>query len=219
MSAPLFLINMQVTISNNVVDYQEALKHMEQRVEDIINNKNSEEIWLLEHKPVYTAGTSAKSEDLIDDNGFPIFNVGRGGKYTYHGPGQRICYLMLNLKKHYKTPDLRQFVKDIENSTIDSLAEIGVKGFIREGRVGIWCYDKKGLEKKIGAIGIRVRKWVSFHGLSININPNLKHFEGIIPCGISEFGVTSLKELGINISTTEFDEIFLRNLKIGNLVL
>ncbi|MDX1950365.1 MAG: lipoyl(octanoyl) transferase LipB [Rickettsiales bacterium] len=210
---------MQITISNKPVEYSEALSYMENRVTKIISGEESEEIWLLEHNSVFTAGTSAKPEDLLDDKGFPIFNVGRGGKYTYHGPGQRICYLMLNLKNHYKTPDLRQFVKDIEQSTIDTLAELGVKSFIREGRVGIWCFDKKGLEKKIGAIGIRVRKWVSFHGLSININPNLKHFEGIIPCGISEFGVTSLKELGVKISSNEFDEIFLRNLRIGSLVL
>ncbi len=210
---------MQISISKEPLDYAEALQHMEERVEKIISGEETGEIWLLEHKPVYTAGTSAKVEELIDDNGFPIFNVGRGGKYTYHGPGQRICYLMLDLKKHYPQPDLRKFVSDIEQSVIDTLEEIGVESFKREGRIGIWCFDKQNKEKKIAAIGIRVRKWVSFHGLSVNINPNLEHFKGIVPCGISEYGVTSLKELGINISPFEFDEIFLKNLRLGNLTI
>lgn len=210
---------MQITISQKPVDYEEAHSHMEQRVEGIISSKESEEIWLLEHKSVYTAGTSAKSEELFNDSGFPVFNVGRGGKYTYHGPGQRICYLMLDLKKHYPKPDLRKFVHEIEQSVIDTLLDIGVESFRREGRIGIWCFDKNNQEKKIAAIGIRVRKWTSFHGLSVNINPNLKHFEGIVPCGISEYGVTSLKELGVNISPNEFDEIFLRNLRLGNLII
>lgn len=210
---------MQITISQKPVEYSEALEHMERRVEAIIAGRESEEIWLLEHKPVYTAGTSAKKEELLNNRGFPVFNVGRGGRYTYHGPGQRICYLMLDLKKHYPGPDLRKFVCEIERSVIDTLADIGVESFRREGRIGIWCFDKENNEKKIAAIGIRVRKWVSFHGLSVNISPNLEHFKGIVPCGISEYGVTSLKELGINISPFEFDEIFLRNLKLGKLTL
>lgn len=210
---------MQISISQKPVDYQEALDHMEDRVGKIISGEESDEIWVLEHKPVYTAGTSAKKEELIDDNGFPIFNVGRGGRYTYHGPGQRIAYLMLDLKKHYPQPDLRRFVSDIEQSVIDTLSDIGVESFKREGRIGIWCFDKDNSEKKIAAIGIRVRKWVSFHGLSVNINPNLEHFKGIVPCGISEYGVTSLKELGINISPNEFDDVFLRNLRLGDLVI
>ncbi len=210
---------MQITVSQKPVEYKEAHVHMENRVNGIIAGRENEEIWLLEHEPVYTAGTSAKSEELINNKGFPVFNVGRGGRYTYHGPGQRICYLMLDLKKHYLKPDLRKFVCEIEQSVIDTLADIGVESFRREGRIGIWCFDKENNEKKIAAIGIRVRKWVSFHGLSVNINPNLEHFKGIVPCGISEYGVTSLKELGINISPYEFDEIFLRNLRLGNLVL
>lgn len=184
---------------------------MEAKVADIIEGKSPEEIWLLEHKPVYTAGTSAVESDLIESN-FPVHKVGRGGKYTYHGPGQRIVYLMLDLKKHYSPPDLKKFVCDLEQWVIDSLKEVGVESFRRAGRVGIWCFDKQGNEAKIAAIGIRVRKWVSFHGISININPDLSHFSGIIPCGIPEFGVTSLQQLGVKIGMEEFDKALERNI-------
>ena len=190
-------------------EYSATLEKMEQLANDIIDGKCDEEIWFLEHQPVYTAGTSAVEDDL-KTNKFPVFKVGRGGKHTYHGPGQRVVYLMLDLKKHYKTPDLKKFVCDLEQWVIDSLAEIGIDAYRKSGMIGIWV--KNGLkEEKIAAIGIRVRKWVSFHGVSINIHPNLSHFNGIVPCGISEFGVTSLEKMGKKTSLEEFDKILLKN--------
>jgi lipoyl(octanoyl) transferase len=197
---------------SGLLDYQQTLQQMEEKVAEIIDGIAEDEIWFLEHSPVYTAGTSAEDGDLIDDNNFPVFKVGRGGKYTYHGPGQRIIYLMLNLKNYYQPPDLKKFVCNLEQVVIDSLQEIGIESFRRAGRVGIWVFDMLGKEAKIAAIGIRVRKWVSFHGISVNINPNLSHFNGIVPCGISEFGVTSLQEMGVEITMEQFDKILQKNL-------
>lgn len=194
-------------------EYGHIAEEMEQLANDIIDGKRDEEIWFLEHQPVYTAGTSAVEDDL-KTNEFPVFKVGRGGKHTYHGPGQRVVYFMLDLKKHYKTPDLKKFVCDLEQWVIDSLKEVGIDAYRKSGMIGIWLKDNNSLggESKIAAIGIRVRKWVSFHGVSININPNLAHFSGIVPCGISEFGVTSIEKQGKKISMEEFDKILLKNI-------
>lgn len=204
---------MNFITKTGLLPYESTITNMEAKVAEIIAGESDDEIWLLEHEAVYTAGTSAKPEDLISSE-FPVYNVGRGGKYTYHGPGQRIAYLMLNLKNHYNPPDLKKFVCDLEWWVINSLKEVGVESFRREGRVGIWCFDKNGKEAKIAALGIRVRRWVSFHGVSININPDLSHFNGIVPCGINEFGVTSLKELGIDISMENFDKILEKHFKL-----
>ncbi len=202
---------MKITNFKSTQEYSQTLKKMEALVEEIIAGTAEESLWLLEHEDVYTAGTSADDAELLNHD-FPVFTAGRGGKHTYHGPGQRVIYLMLDLKKHYSPPDLKKFVCDLEQWIIDSLKEIGVEAFRRKGRVGLWVEDKNSLggEAKIAAIGIRVRKWVSFHGISININPILKNFDGIVPCGISEFGVTSLEKLGKKITMEEFDEILVR---------
>lgn len=212
---------MKIKITKNLLDYEPTIQKMEEKVNDIVRSDAEQEIWLLEHNHVYTGGTSSNKKDLIGKgkNNVPVFETGRGGQYTYHGPGQRVGYLMLNLKEHYSPPDLKKFVYDIEESIINSLKELALQSFRRKDRVGIWLFDKNGKEAKIAAIGIRVRKWVSFHGFSVNVNPNLNYFNNIIPCGISEFGVTSLKELGVNISMAEFDDILIKNLKIGKLSL
>lgn len=192
--------------SNAPIDYQEAQDIMEDRVGQIISKKNTELIWFLEHPPLYTAGTSAKPEDLLSENKFPIYQSGRGGQYTYHGPGQRVMYLMLDLKNRAKNqqPDLRKYVFDLEQLIINTLSDFSITGERRNGRIGIWVNDN-GKESKIAAIGIRVRNWVTYHGLAINLHPNLEHYSGIIPCGIKEYGVTSVHELGKNITTGELD--------------
>ncbi len=189
-------------ISDSLVPYDEALTQMEARAAAIREGTANELVWLLEHPPLYTAGTSAKSEDLVAPDKFPVYNAGRGGQYTYHGPGQRIAYVLLDLKK--RGSDIRVFVQDLEHWVIDVLAQYQIKGEIREGRVGVWV-ARGSREDKIAAIGVRVRKWVSFHGISINVEPDLSHYEGIVPCGISEHGVTSLVDLGIPVSLPEFD--------------
>ena len=157
---------------------------------------------------LYTAGTSSQPDDLLDGNRFPVFTAGRGGEYTYHGPGQRVCYVMIDLDRRGR--DIRRYVRDLEEWVIVTLRELGVSGDRREGRVGIWVDrsvegDPVVREDKIAAIGLRVRRWVSFHGISINLEPDLAHYEGIVPCGISEFGMTSLKDLGVSVSMTELD--------------
>jgi lipoyl(octanoyl) transferase len=210
---------MKVRIFKELKEYQSTMVEMEALVENINKNDAEEEIWLLEHESVYTAGTSANDSDLVDKDIFPVHKTGRGGQYTYHGEGQRIAYLMLKLKDHYNPPDLKKYVCHLEGWIINSLHDIGIEGFRREGRVGIWVIDKNGNESKIAALGIRIRKWTAFHGVSININPNLANFSGIVPCGLSEFGVTSIKELGVDISMNEFDRILLKNLKLGSLEL
>ena len=200
-------------ISNGLVEYDQALKLMESRVEGIINGTSSEAVWLLEHPPLYTAGTSSHPKDLKDPNRFPVYEARRGGQYTYHGPGQRVAYVMLDLSK--RGQDVRQYVKDLENWVITTLAEFNITGHIRDGRVGVWVErpEKPSLipgkiaEDKIAAIGIRLRKWVSFHGISINVEPNLDHFDGIVPCGIKEYGVTSLIDLGLPITIDDLDQV------------
>lgn len=186
-----------------LVPYREALDMMEQRNQAISTGAESELIWLLEHPPVYTAGTSADISELVDPR-FEVIEAGRGGRYTYHGPGQRVGYLMLDLGTRGK--DVRCFVHSIEGWVIDTLSDFGVEAWRAEGRVGIWTQDIDGREAKIGAIGVRVRRWVTMHGFSVNLDPDLSHFGGIVPCGIDEFGVTSLSRLGINVTNDEWDD-------------
>lgn len=197
-------------ISPGLTDYTIALAGMEARTAGIAAGTASEIVWLLQHPPLYTAGTSAKSEDLIAPERFPVHAVGRGGQYTYHGPGQRVVYVMLDLDKRRR--DVRAFVAELEALVIGALGRLGVAGGVRAGRVGVWVErpDKgAGVEDKIAAIGIRVRRWVSFHGISINVEPELEHFSGIVPCGISEHGVTSLADLGKHSRMAELDAALL----------
>lgn len=240
---------MEWKISSEFVPYEEALAFMEARVAAIRAGKADECVWLLEHPPLYTAGTSAKDDDLVEAH-FPVFETGRGGQYTYHGPGQRVAYIMLDLKKRSDAPDIRKFVKQLEQLIIQTLARFDVSGFTADGRIGVWVREefrvqsskfsdhfskeqergqqaeplvggavrpiaqggrpKQGhtKESKIAALGIRVRHWVTFHGISINVNPDLAHFDGIVPCGISpkEFGVTSLNALGKDVAMEQLDE-------------
>ncbi len=181
--------------SDTLIPYPQALSAMQTRVDDILAGAQPELVWLLEHEPCYTGGTSANPSDLLNPQ-FPVYETGRGGQYTYHGPGQLVGYLMLDLKKRQQTPDLRKYVADLEQVIIDTLADFGITGERREGRVGVWVVLPDGREEKIAAIGVRVRQWVTSHGLSINISPDLSHYTGIVPCGIAEHGVTSFEKLG-----------------------
>jgi lipoyl(octanoyl) transferase len=174
---------------------------MEARAEAIAAGTAAEQVWLLEHPPIYTAGTSASQADLLDAR-FPVFKTGRGGQFTYHGPGQRVGYVMLNLKN--RTPDIRAYVRDLEQWLIETLSLMGLKGERRQGRVGIWV-ERNGREDKIAALGVRIRRWVTFHGVSLNVDPDLSHFSGIVPCGVVEHGVTSLADLGILVSMADVD--------------
>ena len=167
---------------------------MENHVDSMRHGQAEEEVWLLEHPPVYTAGTSAKAADLLNPQ-FPVIETGRGGEYTYHGPGQLVAYVMLDLRQRQKEPDVKHYVWSLEEWIIRSLADLGVTGERRKGRVGIWVMMPDGSEAKIAAIGVRIRHWITFHGMSININPDLSHFDGIVPCGIANHGVTSLEQL------------------------
>ncbi len=202
---------MEWKISDGLTDYQEAVAFMEARVAAIAAGEADECVWLLEHPALYTAGTSARPEDLTDPDRFPVYESKRGGEYTYHGPGQRVAYVMLDLNKRGR--DVRLFVKQLETWVIAALDEFNVKGEIRDGRVGVWVQrDDKPLtitghpaEDKIAAIGLRLRKWVSFHGISINVEPELDHFSGIVPCGIREHGVTSLVDLGLPVTMEDLD--------------
>ena len=206
---------MEWRISDGLVAYPEALRAMEARAEAIRAEGAPELVWLLEHPPLYTGGTSAKPGDLLQPGRFPVYETGRGGQYTYHGPGQRVAYVMLDLRE--RGPDVRRFVRNLEDWIIRTLARFNVKGERRDGRVGIWV-THDGCEDKIAAIGVRVRRWVTYHGIAINLDPDLSHFAGIVPCGIQDhkFGVTSLAQLGHIISMPEldmalraaFDEVF-----------
>jgi lipoyl(octanoyl) transferase len=184
-------------VSRHPVHYPAAIRHMEERADRIARGASPELIWLLEHPPLYTAGTSARADELIDATRFPVYRAGRGGRFTYHGPGQRVLYVMLDLKR--RGSDVRAFVADLEAWMIDALAALGVTGETRADRVGIWVRRESAhanSEDKIAAIGLRVRKWVSLHGLSLNVRPDLAHYGGIVPCGIAGHGVTSLADLG-----------------------
>jgi lipoyl(octanoyl) transferase len=199
-------------ISEAPVGYEDAVAAMEQRVAGIIGNKQPDLIWLLEHPPLYTAGTSADAGDLLRHD-LPVFQTGRGGQYTYHGPGQRVVYAVMDLKQ--RRADLRWYICQLEQWVIDTLSEFGIKGERREGRVGIWIDrarlgGRPGQEDKIAAIGVRVRKWVAYHGISINLDPKLSDFDGIVPCGIREHGVTSLVDLGLPVSMEDLDAALMR---------
>lgn len=191
-------------ISPGLTDYPYAVDTMEARVGGIINGRAPELVWLVEHPPLYTAGTSADDDDLLDKK-FPVYEAGRGGEYTYHGPGQRVAYVMLDLKKR-NMMDVRLYVQTLERWIIATLADLGIESFTRDGRIGVWV-NEHGAEKKVAALGIRVRKWVTYHGICINLNPDLTHYAGIVPCGISEYGVTSLSALGKNVTMEELDKI------------
>jgi lipoyl(octanoyl) transferase len=201
-------------ISDGLVPYDEALATMEARVADIRAGRAGELIWLLEHPPLYTAGTSSRPADLLQPLRLPVHVAGRGGQYTYHGPGQRVVYTLLDLRR--RRQDVRRFVGDLEDWIIRTLARFAVRGERREGRVGVWVAREGRREDKIAAIGVRIRHWVSFHGLSINVDPDLGHYAGIVPCGIAQHGVTSLVDLGLPATLTDldlalaetFDEVF-----------
>jgi lipoyl(octanoyl) transferase len=190
-------------ISRTPVDYRTAVDQMEQRVAAIRAGAARELVWLLEHPPLYTAGTSARDEDLLEPGRLPVHRTGRGGRYTYHGPGQRIAYVMLDLRR--RGQDVRCYVHQLEEWVIRTLARFGVYGERRNGRVGIWVARAGGREAKIAAIGVRVRQWVTYHGIAINIDPDLDHYRGIVPCGIAEHGVTSLAALGVAVTMEEVD--------------
>jgi len=194
-------------VSTGLVAYDFAVEAMEARAAAIAAGEAPELVWLLEHPPLYTAGVSSKDADLLDAGRFPVHRSGRGGQFTYHGPGQRVAYVMLDLNRRGR--DVRTFVRGLEQWIIGALGEFGVPADVRDGRVGVWV-ERKGpgwsREDKIAAIGVKVRKWVSFHGISLNVEPDLTHFAGIVPCGIAEHGVTSLVDLGVPASMDEADE-------------
>jgi lipoyl(octanoyl) transferase len=204
-------------ISDRPVLYEEAVEIMEDEVAAIAEGRADELVWLLEHPPLYTAGTSADSKDLLTPDRFPVFKTGRGGEYTYHGPGQRVAYVMLDLKR--RRQDVRAFVSALEDVVIGTLADMNIKGERREDRVGVWVERPErprlasggNAEDKIAAIGIRLRKWVSFHGFSLNVDPALDHFSGIVPCGISAYGVTSLVDLGQLVMMSDVDILIKAN--------
>ncbi|SDG79307.1 lipoyl(octanoyl) transferase [Pelagibacterium luteolum] len=193
-------------ISEQLVSYPDALETMRTRARAIADGEAGEAIWLVEHPPLYTAGTSARAEDLLAPDRFPVFEAGRGGQFTYHGPGQRVVYVMLDLRERGR--DVRCLVSGLENWVIDTLAAFNIKGEKRDGRIGVWVKrpDKGPLvEDKIAAIGVRVSRWASFHGISLNISPDLGHYSGIVPCGITQHGVTSFEDLGQLVSMPEVD--------------
>ena len=216
-------------IEPGLTGYEHALAFMDARADAIRKGSAPEMVWLVEHPPLYTAGTSARSEDLVEPDRFPVFAAGRGGEYTYHGPGQRVAYVMLDLKR--RREDVRAFVAALEEWIIRTLGRFNVKGERREDRVGVWVVrpdrppmpDGSPAEDKIAAIGIRLRRWVSFHGISINVEPDLRHFSGIVPCGVAEHGVTSLVDLGLPVTMADLDvalkaafaEVFGRAEEIG----
>jgi len=193
-------------VSAGLVDYPDAVAAMEARAEAIAEGRAGELVWLLEHPPLYTGGVSAKAQDLLAPDRFPVYASGRGGQYTYHGPGQRVAYVMLDLRERQR--DVRAFVASLEAWVIAALARFNVEGQIRDGRVGVWVERKAPgfqREDKIAAIGVKLRRWVSFHGISLNVEPNLGHFDGIVPCGVTQHGVTSLVDLGLPVTMDEAD--------------
>lgn len=198
-------------VSDQLVPYPYALQQMEERIAKIATGNANERVWLLEHPPIYTAGTSAKKSDLLSPDRFPVYQTGRGGEFTYHGPGQRVIYIMLDLKR--RKEDVRAFIGALEEWVIQTLAAFNIKGERREDRVGVWVVrpDRPSTQKnepaedKIAAIGIRLRKWVSFHGIALNVEPDLSHYSGIVPCGISDHGVTSLVDLGLPVTMSDVD--------------
>jgi lipoyl(octanoyl) transferase len=218
-TAPLFARDDRApagwAVSRDPVPYPEAVAAMEARAADIAEGRAGELVWLLEHPPLYTAGVSAKAGDLLQPDRFPVFQSGRGGQFTYHGPGQRVAYVMLDLTRRRR--DVRAFVAALEAWTIGALARFNVRGEVRDGRVGVWVERKvPGLparEDKIAAIGVKLRRWVSFHGVSLNVEPDLAHFGGIVPCGVTEHGVTSLVDLGLPVTLDEADAALLASFR------
>lgn len=204
------MTDIEWTISPKPIEYEDALHVMEETVADIRAGTSPEQVWLLEHPSLYTAGTSAKASDLLSPT-FPVHTTGRGGQYTYHGPGQRVGYVMLNLRERQQAPDIKQYIYRLEKWIIDTLQEFDIKGERREGRVGIWVVKPDQTEAKVAAIGVRVRHWVTYHGISINVNPDLSHFSGIVPCGISDAGVTSFEDLGVKATMEELDMALQKN--------
>jgi lipoyl(octanoyl) transferase len=205
------------TVSEGLTPFPDALAAMDARIAGISQGQAQEQIWLLEHPPLYTAGTSAAADELLDPR-FPVFNAGRGGRYTYHGPGQRVGYVMLDLNKRGR--DVRQFVHAMEGWVISALGDLGVESWRADGRIGIWT-NVRGREAKIGAIGVRVRRWVTMHGFSVNVGPDLSHFGGIVPCGLAEYPVTSLKDIGNGANMDDLDarlcaqfQSFMENLEL-----
>ncbi|HEY0027513.1 MAG TPA: lipoyl(octanoyl) transferase LipB [Allosphingosinicella sp.] len=201
-AGPAAAVDLEWRVSEGPVPYPDALTEMEARAAAIREGEARELIWLLEHPPLFTAGTSADPAELFNPQNFPVYQAGRGGRYTYHGPGQRVGYVLLDLDKRGR--DVRRFVHSLEGWVIDTLAELGVAARRAEGRIGIWADGPRG-EAKIGAIGVRVRRWVTLHGFAVNLQPELSHFSGIVPCGIAEFPVTSLDEMGVAVSLDRFD--------------
>ena len=193
--------------SSELVDYKKSIELMEKRVEGIYEDKASELLWFLEHPSIYTAGTSSNDKDLLNENLFPVFRTNRGGQFTYHGPGQRVAYVMLNVRD--RDYNVKSFIRLLEQWIMNSLMDIGIKSFLIKGKVGIWVNN----EEKIASLGLRIRKGISFHGISLNINPNLEHFSGIIPCGNENSGVTSIEKIGLNIKKKEIDKILISNFK------
>lgn len=200
--------SVRLELANGLMGYEAAVSRMEAEAAAIADGHASELLWLVEHPPIYTAGTSARTTDLVDPNLFPVFQTGRGGQYTYHGPGQRVAYVMLDIKK--RGGDVRAFVAGLERLIIATLADFGIRGEVREDRVGVWVRHGAG-EDKIAAIGIRVRRGVSFHGLAINVSPDLSHYDGIVPCGVADHGVTSFKKLSVKASMADVDGALLRH--------
>ena len=193
--------------SSELVDYKKSIELMEKRVEGINEGKASELLWFLEHPSIYTAGTSSNDKDLLNENLFPVFRTNRGGQFTYHGPGQRVAYVMLNVRD--RDYNVKSFIRLLEQWIMNSLMDIGIKSFLIKGNVGIWVNN----EEKIASLVLRIRKGISFHGISLNINPNLEHFSGIIPCGNENSGITSIEKIGLNIKKKEIDKILISNFK------
>ena len=193
--------------SSELVDYKKSIELMEKRVEDINEGKASELLWFLEHPSIYTAGTSSNDKDLLNKNLFPVFRTNRGGQFTYHGPGQRVAYVILNVRD--RDYNVKSFIRLLEQWIMNSLMDISIKSFLIKGKVGIWVNN----EEKIASLGLRIRKGISFHGISLNINPNLEHFSGIIPCGNENSGITSIEKIGLNIKKKEIDKILISNFK------
>lgn len=200
---------MEWQVSDGPVPYEEALAAMKARVAGLKAKDGQELVWLLEHPPLYTGGSSAREADLLD-RPFPVYQTGRGGQYTYHGPGQRVGYVMLDLKARAEAkgekPDLRLFVQTLEGLIIETLDRFGIEGFLREGRVGVWVSTPKG-ESKIAALGVRCEQWITSHGIALNVSPDLSHYAGIVPCGLREYGVTSMHEMGVDVSLPEVDRV------------
>ncbi len=215
---------MEWRISDGVIDYEQAVQAMEARVAAIRAGRAGELVWLLQHPPLYTAGTSARDTDLLQPDRLPVYRTGRGGQYTYHGPGQRIAYVMLDLQR--RKMDIRRYVELLEEWLITALGRFNLRGERREGRVGIWIDRGQGREDKIAAVGVRVRRWVTYHGVALNVEPDLSHYAGIVPCGVQEHGVTSLVDLGLPIEMAEvdvqlasaWDEVFGEEDRMNNLV-